>query len=285
MNKLFIVLLAVPLLLLSSCGKSKEEKAEDRLAAAKLALEQENFNAAKLQIDSIKILYPNEFKIRKNAQDFLCVVVLKEQQRNLRYLTSMLQTKQQEFETIKSQYKFEKNLEYQDIGNYFWPSQTVERNLHRSFLRFQVNEHGIMTMTSIYCGSHHIHHKAVKVETSDGCYAETPTSKDIYESDDMGEKNEKADFPYGQDGGVINFIYLNRQKNIHVEYLGEQRYSLAMSPSDIQALKNIYSLTKVLSAIQKIKKDIEDANVKIKFIITKQKYDALHHHNQINNKE
>ena len=71
------------------------------------------------------------------------------------------------FDAIKDKFTLEKDAEYQQIGNYLWPTQTVEKNLHRSYLRFQVNEQGIMSMTSIYCGSNNIHHVGVKVIAPD----------------------------------------------------------------------------------------------------------------------
>lgn len=108
----------------------------------------------------------------------------------LAYLDSALQSKQEAFDAIKDKYTLEKDAEYQQVGNYIWPTQAIEKNLHRSFLRFQVNEQGIMSMTSIYCGASNIHHVGVKVTTPDGSFAETPTSKDSYETTDMNEKIE-----------------------------------------------------------------------------------------------
>jgi len=131
--------------LLTAGGDSIEKKAGEKLAAARAAFEHNDYNEAKLQIDSIKILYPKAFDTRKEGIKLMQQVELKEQQESLVYLDSMLQVKQKEFEAIKNKYTFEKNEEYQKIGNYFWPTQTVEKNLHRSFLRFQVNEQGVMT--------------------------------------------------------------------------------------------------------------------------------------------
>ena len=95
-------------------------------------------------------------------------VELKEQEKTLAYLDSMLQEKQEAVDAIKGNYAFEKDAEYQRIGNYLHPSQVIEKNLHRSYLRFQVDENGVMSMTSIYCGPHNIHHLAVKVTAPDG---------------------------------------------------------------------------------------------------------------------
>lgn len=253
-------------LLLSSCGDGAEKKANERLEAARVAFAHGDYNDAKIQLDSIKILFPKAFEARRKGIVLMQQVELKEQQESLVYLDSMMQAKQEQFDAIKSKFTFEKNEEYQRIGNYFWPTQTIEKSLHRSFLRFQVNEQGVMTMTSIYCGPSFIHHLAVKVIAPDGTFAETPASKDSYETTDLDEKIEKADFKMGDDGNLMSFLYLNRDKKIKVEYLGGKKYSYQMAPNDMAALTNIYELAQILSAIDHIKKEQEEAQMKIQFI-------------------
>ena len=267
MKKLIVGLCAT--LVLASCGNDAEKKANERLTTARTAFEQGDYNEAKLQIDSIKILYPKAFDARREGISLMQQIELKEQQQSLVYLDSILQTKQKEFESIKNKYVLEKDAEYQQTGNYFWPTQTVEKNLHRSFLRFQVNEQGVMSMTSIYCGGSNLHHFAVKVIAPDGSFAETPASKDSYETTDLGEKIEKADYKMGADGNVMGFLYLNRDKNIKVEYIGDRKYTTTMSSADRQALAGIYELSQLLSSIEQIKKEQEEANLKIQFVTKK----------------
>ena len=43
----------------------------------------------------------------------------------------------------------EKDTAYQEVGNYFYPTQTVEKNIGRSFLRGQVNEQGAVSYTHL----------------------------------------------------------------------------------------------------------------------------------------
>lgn len=250
---------------LFSCNDT-EKKAEEKLQAARNAFEQGNYNEAKILIDSIKTLYPKAFDVRRAGIGLMQEIELKEQERSLLYLDSMLQAKQQVFDAIKSKYIFEKEAEYQNIGHYLHPSQVIEKNLHRSFLRFQVDENGIMSMTSIYCGFRNIHHIAVKVIAPDGSFAETPASKDSYETTDLGEKIEKADYKMGEDGNVMGFLYLNKDKNIKIQYQGECPYSTAMSPTDRQALADVHELAQLLSSISEIKKNMEEANLKIGFV-------------------
>ena len=186
-----VILLACLCCTLFSC-EDVEKKAGEKLQAAREAFELGNYNEAKILIDSIKMLYPKAFETRRAGIGLMQEVELKEQEKSLVYLDSMLQAKQKDFDAIKGKYTFEKDAEYQNIGNYLHPSQVIEKNLHRSFLRFQVDENGVMSMTSIYCGAGNIHHVGVKVMTPDGSFAETPTSKDSYETSDMNEKIEKA---------------------------------------------------------------------------------------------
>ena len=263
MKKLsYLIVLA---LALASCGENIEKKASMKLQLATEALERNNFAEAKLQIDSIKILYPKAFDARKQGIQLMKQVELREQEQSLLYLDSILNEKQAAFEAIKDRFVLEKDPQYQDVGNYFWPTQTVEKNLHRSFLRFQVDEKGNMLMTSIYCGGSNIHHIAVKVTAPDGTFAETPASNDIYETTDLGEKIEKADYRMRQDGNVIGFIYLNKDKKIRVDYLGERKYNTTMSESDRRAAAEVYDLALILSSIEAIKKGIQEANLKIGF--------------------
>ena len=258
---------------LFSCS-NVEKKAGEKLQAAREAFERGDYSEAKIQIDSIKILYPKAFETRREGIGLMQQVELKEQEKTLVYLDSMLQEKQKEVDTIKKNYTFEKDAEYQKIGNYLHPSQVIEKNLHRSYLRFQVDETGVMSMTSIYCGSGNIHHVGVKVIAPDGSFAETPASKDSYETADMNEKIEKADYKLGEDGNVIGFINFNKDKNIRVEFIGDRSYKTTMSPTDRQAAANVYELAQILSAMQEIKKEQEAANLKIGFINKKKERKA-----------
>ena len=260
-----MILLACLCCTLFSC-ENVEKKAGEKLQTAREAFERGDFSEAKMQIDSIKILYPKAFETRRDGISLMQQVELKEQAKTLVNLDSQLQKKQSELDAIKGKFTLEKDAEYQKIGNYLHPSQVIEKNLHRSYLRFQVNETGQMSMTSIYCGPSNIHHISVKVIAPDCSFAETPASKDSYETTDLGEKIEKADYKIGEDGNVIGFLYLNKDKNIKVNYQGERPYSTTMTPADRQAVASIYELAQLLSSITEIKKEMEEANLKIEFV-------------------
>ncbi len=246
--------------------KDIEKQAIQKLEEARTAYEAGKYNEAKIQIDSITLLYPKAFKARRQGIYLMQEVELKEQERTIDYLDSLLLQKQQEFEALKSKFILEKDTAYQQTGHYLAPAQIIERNLHRSYLRFQTDETGVASLTSIYCGSQNIHHTSVKVIAPDGSFAETPASNNSYETSDLGKQIEIADYKMGEDGGVFAFVALNQYKNLRVVYKGDRTYTTHMIASDRQAAASVYELSKTLTGLTQIKKDKEEANLKIKFI-------------------
>ena len=262
----FSALLA--LVTLTGCGDGGEKEAQIRLQKAQTALQQENFSEAKLQIDSIKVLYPKAFEARKQGIKLMQQVDLKEQGKTLVYLDSMMQVKQAQLDSIKANFILEKDTAYQEIGNWFYPTQVVEKNVGRSFLRAQVNELGEMSLTSIYCAGGKLNHTSVKVSVGD-TFAETPMTKDSYTTSDLGRTIEKADYKVGEDGGVAGFIVANQDKNIQLTFIGDKTYRTAMQKNDRKAIAELTELARILSGMEEIRKQQKEANLKIQFVTRK----------------
>ena len=256
------------LALLTGCGDGGEKQAQLHLQKAEQALLLENFSEAKLQIDSIKMLYPKAFEARKQGIKVMQQVDLKEQTKTLAYLDSVMLVKQAQLDSIKGDFVLEKDTAYQDIGNYFYPTQTVEKSLGRSFLRGQVNELGEMSLTSIYCAGGQLHHTSVKVSVGE-LFAETSVSKDSYETTDLGKTIEKSDYKIGEDGGVVGFIIANQDKNIQLHFIGDKTYRTFMDKNDRKAIVKLAELARVLSSMEEIRKQQKEASLKIQFVSRK----------------
>ena len=256
------------LVLLASCGDGGEKEAQKRLQKAEIALQQENFSEAKLQIDSIKVLYPKAFEARKQGIKLMQQVDMKEQGKTLVYLDSMMQVKQAQLDSIKGNFVFEKDTAYQDVGSWFYPTQVVEKSLGRTFLRGQVNELGEMSLTSIYCAGGQLNHTSVKVSVGD-TFAETPMTNDSYTTTDLGRTIEKADYKVGNDGGVTGFIVANADKNIQLTFIGDKTYRTAIQKNDRKAIVELTELARILSGMEEIRKQQKEANLKIQFVTRK----------------
>lgn len=263
--KRYYYIYALLLSLLSACTNNGEKEAEMHLQRAESAFNSRNYNEAKLQIDTIRTLYPKAFDARKAAIKLMQQVDLKEQERSIVYLDSMMLIKQAQFDSIKGSFILEKDKEYQEVGNYLYPTQTIEKNGGRSFLRGQVSELGEMSITSIYCAGGAIHHSSVKVINGD-LYSQTPNTKDSYETTIGGRHIEKADYKLGDDGGVIAFIVTNKANNLKLQFIGDKTYTTSMTNSDREAIYKLSELAKTLSSIEQIKKEKDEANLKIRFV-------------------
>ena len=257
----------VPLImvLLASCSQ-EEKKASDLLMRAEQSYSSANYNEAKMQIDSIRNLYPKVFDVRKKAIRLKQQVELKEQQISLEYLDSMMTIKKILLDSMKVAFVLEKDTAYQEIGNYFYPTQIVEKNIGRTFLRACVSERGEMSITSIYCAGGSLNHTSVKVSSKDA-FAQTPVSPDVYVTTDLGKKIEKVDYKLGADGEVIGFIIANKDaKSLKLEFIGDRTYKTVMYSQDIKAIVELSKLAQVLLSIEEIKKEQKEANLKIQFL-------------------
>ena len=268
MRKILALTAAAAFILTACSGDSK--KASALLRTAEEAYAAEDYSLAKRCIDSIRTTYPKAFDVRKQGVKLMQKVELDEQRRTVDYLDSLYAELQLSFDSIRGDYVLEKDTAYQEVGNYFWPTQTVEKNLGRSFLRAQVNELGEMSLTSIYTGGSNIHHTSVKVTADGDTYAETPLSPDSYETKDMGQVIEKADYKLGSDGGVAAFIVANQdKKSLRLEYRGDRTYKTVMHPNDVKAIVGISRLATILSAMEQVRQDKKEAQLKIQFVTRK----------------
>ena len=247
MKKMILAALCLTTLFSGCNGDSK--KAGALFQQAEQAYASGNYSLAKLQIDSIRTLYPKAVEVRKAAIRLMQNIDIQEQQKTLAYLDSMMQVKQAALDSIKGNYVLEKDTAYQEIGNYFYPTQTVEKNIGRSFLRAQVNELGEMSLT----------------------FAQTQPSSDSYETTDLGRPIEKADYRVGKDdGGVAAFIVANRDKRtFRLEFIGDRNYRTTMRRDDVKAIAAISDLARILSAMEEIRKEQNEANLKLKFVTRK----------------
>ena len=87
--------------LIISCGESIEQKATHHLDNAKQAFSMGNYNVAKQEIDSIRILYPKAFEARKQGIRLMQQIEETEQMHIIEYEDSMIAVTQAAFDRIK----------------------------------------------------------------------------------------------------------------------------------------------------------------------------------------
>ena len=272
-----LLLLAVMALTIS-CGENIEQKAGHHLDNAKEAFSICNYNVAKQEIDSIRILYPKAFGTRKQGIKLMQQIEEAEQMRIIEYEDSMIAVAQAAFEKIKANYAFEKDERYQDIGLYTIKSQAPQRNTDRTYIRAQVDELGRMTLISCYRGSSYIHHDWLKLSVGE-VYVDTPESNDRHEFEDLGVYYEWLSFINGNDGGAAAFINANKDANITFTLYRKTGpdssrpvyRNLKLNKDDRYAIAQLYDLSLVLLSLNEHKNLRDEANRHLMFIRSKMK--------------
>ena len=265
MKKIIFPLLLM-VCLFTACTNHGEKDAQQYLDAAQQEMERGHYNQAKILVDSLRTIYPKAFEARKKSIALMQQIELGEQQVSVAFIDSVLMAKELVMATQRKRFVLQKDKKYQDIGNYFYATQVIDKNKKRSYLRAQTDELGNMRLTSIFVGKYPLHHSAVKATVADGSYAQTPVSTDRYSSKNLGITTEKCDYPLQQDGGLTAFIHLNKQKKINLYFQGKKTKKITLTTSDKKAISEIYQFSLLLSSIQALTKERAAAQRKIAFI-------------------
>ena len=259
-------------MIMSSCN-GDAKKAQERLDKAQSYYEQGDFFSARNEIDSIRALYPKEVDALKNALELMRKVDFKESERNLAYCDSLLPIRMQEVEDLKKGFVFEKDSDYQEIGNYIWKQQTIERNVQRCYIRCGVDERGEMYLASVYFGGKPINHTGIRLSAGGDLFAETasiPYDGGInYRFKDMGTTTEVVTYKGDAGKDAVQFIYDNSDKRIKVEYTGGKPYVIYIAEGDKKALTATYNLASVLSDIDHLKTEKQKAEKKQAYLKNK----------------
>jgi hypothetical protein len=253
-----------------SCNprKAQEKLADERLKQIEQLISENSLNAAKIQIDSIHLLFPKLVEKRIIAAAFEDTIVRRESVRNLAYCDSILPFKQHEADSIQKNFRFEKDTVYQQFGNFVYKTQRTENNANRTYIKSYVDENADFYLISNYTGSR-IEHISVRVSTND-LFAQTDsieTSNSNYHSfNDGGTHWETITFKNETDKGVASFISQYAKERLKVTLQGKKTYIYYLSNADKKAISETYNLWVVKKDVIKLLKEIKKSKIKIERI-------------------
>lgn len=243
----------LPLLLLLaavlvSCEDSVEKPAMELLEEARKEYAAGNYNAARLIIDSLSLTHPKAYKTRREAELLRREVMLDEKQRDVVFYEESLISLAAQRDSLAQTLTLNKDSRYQDTGIYSVPSQAISLNPFNSFLRATVKENGETYITSLYRGKR-IAHKSVKVSSGDSFVdCSVPFLTRSYK--EAGVYNERVDFKYGADGGIMDFIAASSGPfKVKLEG-GYGTFEYTLRHDDVLAISQILELSKVLRVIE-----------------------------------
>jgi hypothetical protein len=247
-------------LLLISCGNSDQQKAQNYFNKAQLLFNQTHYNQAKLALDSISILFPQLIPMRQKADTLMYKIEMQEAIRNLHFADSVLVVKQQHVDSLAHSFSYTKDTKYDEIGQYTFKAQQTTADATRTFLKPTIDENGVLTIMSIYCGAP-IGHTTVKASTN-GVFAETlPAAKgDCFSYSNLGKSWENVSFTGKAINGLTTFVANNEKYPITISLEGGKRtVNYLMQPQDKNALAHAYYLSEALKEVRQVKLNVLQA--------------------------
>ncbi len=266
------ICIALAAITLAACNQTEKE-AQARLNNARSMYERNEFFAAKSEIDSLRALYPKEYKVLKEGLALMRQVELKEAERTIAFCDSLLPIKIEEAEALKKGFNFEKDSVYEEIGNYIWKQQTIERNVQRCYIRSGVNEKGEIYLASVFYGGAPINHTGIKVSTPDGQFAETASiaydGGVNYRFKDLGKTTEVVTYKGEKGLDAAKFISTNVKERIKAEYTGGKPYTIYIADGDKKAIAATFDLATVLSDLENLIKEKDKSTNRIAYLKNK----------------
>lgn len=239
---------------ITSC-QSKTKNAKDYLHIAEKAYLSGNFESAKSNIDSIKLLYPKAFLEIREGFDLMQNVRRAENKRNIVFIDSMIDANYIQLKKLQTNFDFVRDQNYQEFGNYIPKLTPSSNSLEQNTLRSGVSEKGILFLESVLSGAN-LNHNKIKVSIPDGSYAETHTVTADglnYKFTTLNKTYEIVRFIGNDENGVAEFIFTFQDTPITLTYIGKRNITQALTKAEKKAIGQSFELSNTLYEIEGLK--------------------------------
>ena len=261
--------------LLAACAEDVERSAQEYLTRAQDLYAHMQYHTAKLQLDSIKVLYPKAFDTRKQAQALLLQVELAESEAGKAYVDSLLHDVSAKVAHLTSKLYLDKDVRYQEVGHYYASAHRIENNVSRSYLRPQVDERGACTIVAFYRGKP-IQAHTLRLTAADGTFVELKAAYEPYVSSDALGRTERTDFVVEPDNNVASFVALQQGKSLKATLVGESgNANIILAKADAQALQTVCELGAVLRSVSNLQAQSQELERRIRFFTTRIEGDTV----------
>ena len=245
---------------LSGCGNNDKKSAEELLLRIEYSFQQDKYNTAKLQIDSLNLLYRSNVKLRKMADNYLLRIEQLEVERNLSYFSVQIPKKKLELDSVLQYFTLERN-NVQELGMYVHNS--IRGRSNQADLKVQVDESGSIFLTSVYCDRTNCSAQAVRLQSGDYFVLSSmiePDEVDGYSFSSGGSRWRILPLPEQESEKFANFVSLYYNNDIVVSLVGNDCYSnYKLDKRQQEAIRESRRLSLLLKEIQELKTSVENS--------------------------
>ncbi len=254
-----IILLSWLVFLFSACAKSDAELAAERVEHARVLVQDNQLNQAKMELDSVHVLYPKEIAARRLAKSLSDSIVYIEAQRTLAYSDSMLNVLLPQVDPLLKKFRYEKNDKYEDEGKYVHYLLKTTSNTARCYLQCYVSDQRKTILKSYYFGAKRLQQERITLTAND-MNVEFTGSHHAFEAEGWYEILTLDEEHALQ---LLNFISAHRNDRIKVTLAGKSNYIYYLQANEKEALEQTYLLGTLMRDIRRLEENINIANKQI----------------------
>lgn len=258
---------------LVSCASHKDERAAQAFVDnASSLVQQQRYEAALRQLDSVHALYPKQVAQRRQAKALHDSIVYLQSKQTLAYSDSLLQTLIPQSDELLKAFRYEKADAYEDHGHYVYRSLQTGWNTNRCFLQAYVTDDRQTFVKSYYYGAKQAHQQAVRLEVP-AKYGETIPRVELsgenhaFEVEGWHEILTLTDDPALE---ILNFVSSHVTDKIKVSVIGDKPQAVYfLSDSEKEALDKTYALGLLMRDINRLEQQIRLASKRIEHFETR----------------
>ena len=246
-------------LFLLSCT-SKDNGAQAYLDNARKYYNEQQYDLAKLELDSLRANYPTALPQLKQRLLLIDSIRRGENERTITLCDSLISIYQPELEKAQKLFIYQRNKQYQESGDYI-PRESVSSGaITASTLRSGVTESGQLFIESVLIGAQK--HNKLKITVKGGTSVESiPVNDDglNYRFSNMGKSYEVIRFIGADENGIGKFIAENEKSQLTATLSGAGKYSYTLPQSIKASITKSYKLSTIMLQLDSLKTEKEKA--------------------------
>ncbi len=254
-----IILLVIATTALCACTKSDAELAMERVNQARILVINGQLNSAKIELDSVHILFPREVPARRIAKHLSDSITYIEAQRTLAYSDSLLNTLLPQVDPLLKKFRYEKNEKYENDGKYVHRLLRTTSNTSRCYLQCYISDQRETILKSYYFGNRAIEQQRI-ILTANEMSTEASGSNHAFEAEGW---HEIMSFSEEHGLQLLNFISSHKANRIKVTISGKTSYHYYLQQNEKDALEDTYLLGILMRDIRQLEDNIRIANKQI----------------------
>lgn len=252
--------------LLVACtnGKKQDSEIDTKINNVSQLIAQNNLEEAKAEIDSIHKHFPRKIDKRRIAAALSDTITLIESRATLTLAENKIPMLIARADSLRKNFRYEKEEKYQDFGNFVYKTQITEQNIARNYLKCFIDEHSNIFLVSNITGQR-LRQAIIKLTIGE-LFVVTDTTnnrKGIFHSfTDEGQYWETITFKNDEIISLAAFVEQNIKEKINVEVRGSKTFRYQLAEGDKKAIAETFRLWNTMREIKILEFEVEKANAR-----------------------